>query len=190
MVHWWWYSEYNRICWRRRRAVAPRHSALQSPAWRCSADRRRLVEERQLRSRISSLLSSHLTTSLRMRQHTSSWIIAKSLSLNESVDVFARGAQTLLRRLRCYSRSNSIENRRSLPVSTSFVCPTSNVFVVMNLRLQFFSLRLNHRCNNTYYVNLYWHYFLFYSGWSTYIKIFTTFCVQRCDKSTCSRSQR
>lgn len=68
VVHCWWCSECSRICWRRRWEVAPGRSASPSPVWRHSADQRRLVEERQLRSRLSSSPSSHSTTSLRMRQ--------------------------------------------------------------------------------------------------------------------------
>lgn len=94
VVHCWWCSECSIVYYRRRRAEALRRSASPSPAWRRSADRRRLIEERQIHPRISSSPSSHSTTYLRMRPT----LIAKCPPSNDqSVDVFACETQTLLR---------------------------------------------------------------------------------------------
>lgn len=148
MVHCWWYSECNRICWPWRRTVTPRHSALPSPAWRRSADQRRLVEERQLRSRISSLLSSHSTTSLRMRQHLV--VDYRQVSVLERVGRRcpwrANAVMTIALLFNNFAdrrSDSSSKNRWWLPASVFFVCSASNTFVAMDSRLQFF-FPINH----------------------------------------------
>lgn len=124
-VHCWWYSECSRICWRRRQATAPGRNASPSPAWRRSADQRRLVEERQLRLRISSSPSSHSTTSLRMRQRLN--VDYRKVSVLERVTGrvcprHANGAATLVNGSANARSGSSSKNCRWSPASVSFVC--------------------------------------------------------------------